>query len=157
MLMGLIRLTSGSAKLLGQFPSRAARFNIGFRPRRRILMTAVTSASAAIRGSVVRRRSEVRMQRADALIERSARQRAEPEPQEVPGVLQRAGSASADERSRAGRARRTDERPRSDGCKEVRDLILSYADRGKMVFFRLTSCRMSRRSPIALRSPRAAS
>ncbi|MCX5741688.1 MAG: ABC transporter ATP-binding protein [Proteobacteria bacterium] len=139
-LMGLIRPTSGTAKLLGHaIPSRLARTRIGFLPEAPYFYDYLTVGELLdLAGRLFGLDATTRKQRADRLIERVGldRARAQSLKKFSKGMLQRAGLAQAlmndpdlvvlDE-------------PMSgldpSGRKEVRDLILELRDQGKTVFF----------------------
>jgi len=140
MMMGLIRPTSGSIKLLGhRLPSRAARERVGFLPEAPYFYDYLTVPELLdLAGRLFGIPATVRKQRADDLIERVGLSRARTQSLKKfsKGMLQRAGLAQAlmndpdlvvlDE-------------PMSGldpiGRKEVRDLIMSLREAGKTVFF----------------------
>jgi ABC-2 type transport system ATP-binding protein len=139
-LMGLIRPSGGSAKLLGHpLPSRQARARVGFLPESPYFYDYLTVRELLdLAGRLFGLPAGVRARRADDLIERVglARARNQNLKKFSKGMLQRAGLAQAlmndpdlvvlDE-------------PMSGldpiGRKEVRDLILELRDQGKTVFF----------------------
>ena len=139
-LMGLIRPTSGTAKLLGHaIPSRAARFRVGFLPESPYFYDYLTVGELLdLAGRLFGVPKDLRKKRADELIERVGLSRARTQSLKKfsKGMLQRAGLAQAlmndpdlvvlDE-------------PMSGldpiGRKEVRELMLSLRDAGKTVFF----------------------
>jgi ABC-2 type transport system ATP-binding protein len=139
-LMGLIRPTGGSAKLLGEpVPSRAARARVGFLPESPYFYDYLTIGELLdLAGRLFGLSAAERAKRADNLIERVglANARTQSLKKFSKGMLQRAGLAQAlmndpdlvvlDE-------------PMSGldpiGRKEVRDLILEQRERGKTVFF----------------------
>ncbi len=139
-LMGLIRPTGGSAKLLGQaIPSRAARSRVGFLPESPYFYDYLKVGELLdLAGRLFGIPSALRNKRADELIVKVGLDRARGQSLKKfsKGMLQRAGLAQAlmndpdlvvlDE-------------PMSGldpiGRKEVRDLILELRDQGKTVFF----------------------
>jgi len=139
-LMGLIRPTGGTAKLLGEpVPSRAARARVGFLPESPYFYDYLTIGELLdLAGRLFGVPAAERAKRADTLIERVglAGARTQSLKKFSKGMLQRAGLAQAlmndpdlvvlDE-------------PMSGldpiGRKEVRDLILELRERGKTVFF----------------------
>jgi len=139
-LMGLIRPTGGSAKLLGEpVPSRAARARVGFLPESPYFYDYLTIGELLdLAGRLFGISAAERARRAAGLIERVglAGARTQSLKKFSKGMLQRAGLAQAlmndpdlvvlDE-------------PMSGldpiGRKEVRDLILELRERGKTVFF----------------------
>ncbi|HEY4057302.1 MAG TPA: ABC transporter ATP-binding protein [Kofleriaceae bacterium] len=139
-LMGLIRPTGGSAKLLGHtIPSRAARARVGFLPEAPYFYDYLTVRELLdLAGRLFGVPSDLRKKRANELIERVGLTRSADQSLKKfsKGMLQRAGLAQAlmndpdlvvlDE-------------PMSGldpiGRKEVRDLIVSLRDAGKTVFF----------------------
>ena len=139
-LMGLIRPTGGSAKLLGQpIPSRAARARVGFLPESPYFYDYLKITELLdLAGRLFGIPHATRKKRADELIEKVGLGRARGQilKKFSKGMLQRAGLAQAlmndpdlvvlDE-------------PMSGldpiGRKEVRDLILELRDQGKTVFF----------------------
>jgi ABC-2 type transport system ATP-binding protein len=139
-LMGLIRPTGGSAKILGQeIPSRAARFKVGFLPESPYFFDYLTVAELMdLTGRLFGLSHAVRTQRANELIERVGlgRARAQSLKKFSKGMLQRAGLAQA--LMNDPEVVVLDE-PMSGldpiGRKEVRDLILELRDKGKTVFF----------------------
>jgi ABC-2 type transport system ATP-binding protein len=139
-LMGLIRPTGGSAKLLGhELPSRAARFKIGFLPESPYFYDYLDVGELCdLAGRLFGIAPAARKKRADELIERVGlgRARAQSLKKFSKGMLQRAGLAQA--LMNDPELVVLDE-PMSGldpiGRKEVRDLILELRDRGKTVFF----------------------
>ncbi len=139
-LMGLIRATGGSAKILGQpVPSRAARGKVGFLPEQPYFYDYLTVAELLdLVGRLCGIDAATRKRRADELITKVGLDRARGQSLKKfsKGMLQRAGLAQAlindpelvvfDE-------------PMSGldpiGRKEVRDLMLELKDAGKTVFF----------------------
>ncbi len=139
-LMGLIKATAGSARILGQpVPSRAARQRLGFLPEQPYFYDYLTVPELLdLAGRLFGLDAKERRRRADALIEKVglARARTQPLKKFSKGMMQRAGLAQAlindpelvvfDE-------------PMSGldpiGRKEVRDLMLELRDAGKTVFF----------------------
>jgi ABC-2 type transport system ATP-binding protein len=139
-LMGLIKPTSGSAKIFGEaIPSRAARFKVGFLPESPYFYDYLTVGELLdLAGRLFGLPSDVRKKRANELIEKVGLGRARTQSLKKfsKGMLQRAGLAQAlmndpdlvvlDE-------------PTSGldpiGRKEVRDLIVELRDAGKTVFF----------------------
>jgi ABC-2 type transport system ATP-binding protein len=139
-LMGLIRPTGGTAKLLGHdLPSRAARAKIGFLPESPYFYDYLTVAELLdLAGRIFGMPHGERKKRADELIERVGLGRARTQSLKKfsKGMLQRAGLAQA--LMNDPELVVLDE-PMSGldpiGRKEVRDLILELRDRGKTVFF----------------------
>ncbi|MEJ7604462.1 MAG: ABC transporter ATP-binding protein [Kofleriaceae bacterium] len=139
-LMGLIRPTGGSAKLLGQpIPSRAARAKIGFLPEAPYFYDYLSVAELLdLAGRLFGVPANLRKKRADDLIERVGlgRARGQSLKKFSKGMLQRAGLAQA--LMNDPELVVLDE-PMSGldpiGRKEVRDLILELRDQGKTVFF----------------------
>ncbi len=139
-LMGLIRPTGGSAKLLGHaIPSRAARFKVGFLPEAPYFYDYLTVGELLdLAGRLFGVASALRKTRADALIEKVGLDRARTQSLKKfsKGMLQRAGLAQA--LMNDPELVVLDE-PMSGldpiGRKEVRDLILELRDQGKTVFF----------------------
>ena len=139
-LMGLIRPTGGSAKILGEkIPSRAARFKVGFLPESPYFYDYLTvSELLDLAGRLFGVPAALRKKRADELIERVGLDRARGQSLKKysKGMLQRAGLAQA--LMNDPELVVLDE-PMSGldpiGRKEVRELILSLRDQGKTVFF----------------------
>lgn len=139
-LMGLIRPTAGSARLLGhEISSRDARFKIGFLPESPYFYDYLNVAELCdLAGRLFGMPAAARKKRADELIERVGlgRARAQSLKKFSKGMLQRAGLAQA--LMNDPELVVLDE-PMSGldpiGRKEVRDLILELRDRGKTVFF----------------------
>ncbi len=139
-LMGLIRPTSGSAKILGQtIPSRAARFKVGFLPESPYFYDYLTVGELLdLAGRLFGVPADLRKKRANELIERVGLDRARSQSLKKfsKGMLQRAGLAQA--LMNDPELVVLDE-PMSGldpiGRKEVRELILSLRDQGKTVFF----------------------
>jgi ABC-2 type transport system ATP-binding protein len=139
-LMGLIRPTSGHAKLLGHpLPSRLARGKLGFLPEAPYFYDYLTVAELLdLAGRLCGVPADVRKRRADELIERVGlgRARGQNLKKFSKGMLQRAGLAQA--LMNDPELVVLDE-PMSGldpiGRKEVRDLILELRDQGKTVFF----------------------
>ncbi|MDX2088246.1 MAG: ABC transporter ATP-binding protein [Kofleriaceae bacterium] len=139
-LMGLIRPTSGSAKLLGEsIPSRVARTKVGFLPESPYFYDYLTVGELLdLAGRLFGLAAAVRKKRADELIERVGLGRARTQnlKKYSKGMLQRAGLAQA--LMNDPELVVLDE-PMSGldpiGRKEVRDLILELRTRGKTVFF----------------------
>jgi len=139
-LMGLIRPTGGSAKLLGdELPSRAARFKIGFLPESPYFYDYLDVGELCdLAGRLFGLPPAVRKKRADELIEKVGlgRARSQSLKKFSKGMLQRAGLAQA--LMNDPELVVLDE-PMSGldpiGRKEVRDLILELRDQGKTVFF----------------------
>jgi ABC-2 type transport system ATP-binding protein len=139
-LMGLVRATSGRARIFGRaVPSRAARARVGFLPEQPYFYDYLTVAELLdLSGRLFGLDAATRRRRADELIARVGLDRARGQSlrRYSKGMLQRAGLAQAlindpelvvfDE-------------PMSGldpiGRKEVRDLILELRDAGKTVFF----------------------
>jgi ABC-2 type transport system ATP-binding protein len=139
-LMGLIRPTGGTAKLLGEpLPSRAARFKIGFLPESPYFYDYLDVAELCdLAGRLFGLAPAVRKRRADELIEKVGLSRARGQSLKKfsKGMLQRAGLAQA--LMNDPELVVLDE-PMSGldpiGRKEVRDLIVELRDAGKTVFF----------------------
>jgi len=139
-LMGLIKASSGTAKILGQpVPSRAARARVGFLPEQPYFYDYLTVAELLdLTGRLFGLDAATRRKRADELITKVGLDRARGQSLKKysKGMLQRAGLAQAlindpdvlvfDE-------------PSSGldpiGRKEVRDLMLELHEAGKTVFF----------------------
>jgi ABC-2 type transport system ATP-binding protein len=139
-LMGLIRPTGGSAKILGhEIPSRAARAKLGFLPESPYFYDYLNVGELLdLAGRLFGVPHDVRKKRANDLIEKVGLGRAREQALKKfsKGMLQRAGLAQAlmndpdlvvlDE-------------PMSGldpiGRKEIRDLIVELRDQGKTVFF----------------------
>ena len=139
-LMGLIRPTSGSAKILGHaIPSREARRRLGFLPESPYFYDYLTVAELLdLAGRLFGVDARTRKTRADDLIERVGLERARGQALKKysKGMLQRAGLAQA--LMNDPELVVLDE-PMSGldpiGRKEVRDLIVGLRDAGKTVFF----------------------
>ena len=139
-LMGLIKPTGGTAKLLGQtVPSRAARTRVGFLPEAPYFYDYLTIGELLdLAGRLFGLRAAERRKRADELIERVGLGNARTQSLKKfsKGMLQRAGLAQA--LMNDPELVVLDE-PMSGldpiGRKEVRDLILELRDHGKTVFF----------------------
>lgn len=139
-LMGLIRATGGSAKLMGHpIPSRAARSQVGFLPEAPYFYDYLTvSELLDLAGRLFGVPAPLRKKRADELIERVGlgRARAQNLKKFSKGMLQRAGLAQA---LMNDPALVVLDEPMSGldpiGRKEVRDLIVSLREAGKTVFF----------------------
>jgi ABC-2 type transport system ATP-binding protein len=139
-LMGLIRPSGGTAKLLGHdLPSREARFKIGFLPESPYFYDYLTVPELLdLVGRLFGMPRGERKKRADELIDRVGLGRARNQSLKKfsKGMLQRAGLAQA--LMNDPELVVLDE-PMSGldpiGRKEVRDLILELRDRGKTVFF----------------------
>ena len=139
-LMGLIKPSGGSAKLLGQaIPSRAARAKIGFLPESPYFYDYLSVGELLdLAGRLFGVPAELRKKRADQLIERVGLGRARNQSLKKfsKGMLQRAGLAQA--LMNDPELVVLDE-PMSGldpiGRKEVRDLILELREQGKTVFF----------------------
>jgi ABC-2 type transport system ATP-binding protein len=139
-LMGLIKPTSGTAKILGHtIPSRAARFKVGFLPETPYFYDYLNVAELLdLAGRLFGLPSDVRKKRANDLIEKVGlgRARAQNLKSFSKGMLQRAGLAQA--LMNDPELVVLDE-PTSGldpiGRKEVRDLIVELRDQGKTVFF----------------------
>jgi ABC-2 type transport system ATP-binding protein len=139
-LMGLIRPTGGSAKILGhEIPSRAARAQVGFLPESPYFYDYLTVGELLdLAGRLFGVPGAQRKKRADELIERVGLGRARTQSLKKfsKGMLQRAGLAQALMNDPAVVV--LDE-PTSGldpiGRKEVRDLILELREQGKTVFF----------------------
>jgi ABC-2 type transport system ATP-binding protein len=139
-LMGLIRPTSGTAKLLGHaLPSRKAREGVGFLPEAPYFYDYLTVPELLdLAGRLFGVPADLRKKRADELIDRVGLGRARTQSLKKfsKGMLQRAGLAQAlmNDPSLV-----VLDEPMSGldpiGRKEVRDLILSLRDAGKTVFF----------------------
>jgi len=139
-LMGLIRPTSGSARILGHtIPSREARFKVGFLPEAPYFYDYLTVGELLdLAGRLFGLSASVRKQRAGELIARVGLERAQSQSLKKfsKGMLQRAGLAQA--LMNDPELVVLDE-PMSGldpiGRKEVRDLIVELRDQGKTVFF----------------------
>jgi ABC-2 type transport system ATP-binding protein len=139
-LMGLVRPTAGTARLLGHdLPSRAARAAIGFLPESPYFYDYLDVGELCdLAGRLFGLPAAVRKRRADELIEKVGLTRARGQSLKKfsKGMLQRAGLAQA--LMNDPELVVLDE-PMSGldpiGRKEVRDLILELRDRGKTVFF----------------------
>ena len=139
-LMGLIRPTSGSVKILGkEIPSREARFKLGFLPESPYFYDYLTVGELLdLAGRLFGLSASVRKKRAGELIERVGLGRAQSQSLKKfsKGMLQRAGLAQA--LMNDPELVVLDE-PMSGldpiGRKEVRDLIVELRDQGKTVFF----------------------
>ena len=139
-LMGLIRPSGGTAKILGHaIPSRAARFKVGFLPESPYFYDYLTvNELMDLTGRLFGVPAATRKQRADKLIERVGlgRARSQSLKKFSKGMLQRAGLAQA--LMNDPEVVVLDE-PMSGldpiGRKEVRDLILELREQGKTVFF----------------------
>jgi ABC-2 type transport system ATP-binding protein len=139
-LMGLIRPTGGSAKLLGHpIPSRDARFKVGFLPESPYFYDYLTVGELLdLAGRLFGVPAAARKKRADMLIDRVGlgRARSQSLKKFSKGMLQRAGLAQA--LMNDPELVVLDE-PMSGldpiGRKEVRDLIVELRDQGKTVFF----------------------
>jgi len=139
-LMGLIRPTSGSARILGHtIPSREARFKVGFLPEAPYFYDYLTVGELLdLAGRLFGLSASVRKQRAGQLIARVGLERAQSQSLKKfsKGMLQRAGLAQA--LMNDPELVVLDE-PMSGldpiGRKEVRDLIVELRDQGKTVFF----------------------
>jgi len=139
-LMGLIRPTSGSARILGHtIPSREARFKVGFLPEAPYFYDYLTVGELLdLAGRLFGLSASVRKQRAGELIARVGLERAQSLSLKKfsKGMLQRAGLAQA--LMNDPELVVLDE-PMSGldpiGRKEVRDLIVELRDQGKTVFF----------------------
>jgi len=139
-LMGLIRPTTGSAKLLGlAIPSREARFKIGFLPESPYFYDYLTVGELLdLAGRLFGLSASVRKKRAGELIARVGLERAQTQSLKKfsKGMLQRAGLAQA--LMNDPELVVLDE-PMSGldpiGRKEIRDLIVELRDQGKTVFF----------------------
>ncbi len=140
MMMGLIRPTGGSIKLLGHtVPSRAARERVGFLPESPYFYDYLTVPELLdLAGRLFGVPAPLRKQRADELIDRVGLGRARTQSLKKfsKGMLQRAGLAQAlmNDPSLV-----VLDEPMSGldplGRKEVRDLIVSLREAGKTVFF----------------------
>ena len=139
-LMGLVRPTAGTARLLGhELPSRAARSKIGFLPEAPYFYDYLDVGELCdLAGRLFGLAPAIRKARADELIEKVGlgRARGQSLKKYSKGMLQRAGLAQA--LMNDPELVVLDE-PMSGldpiGRKEVRDLILELRDRGKTVFF----------------------
>ncbi|MGE5187332.1 MAG: ABC transporter ATP-binding protein [Acidobacteriota bacterium] len=139
-LMGLIRPSGGSAKILGHaIPSREARAQVGFLPESPYFYDYLTVGELLdLAGRLFGVPHALRQKRADELIERVGLGRARTQSLKKfsKGMLQRAGLAQALMNDPAVVV--LDE-PTSGldpiGRKEVRDLILELRAQGKTVFF----------------------
>ena len=139
-MMGLIRPTGGSVKILGHaIPSRAARFKVGFLPESPYFYDYLTVAELLdLTGRLFGLSHAERTKRADELIDRVGlgRARAQSLKKFSKGMLQRAGLAQA--LMNDPEVVVLDE-PMSGldpiGRKEVRDLILELREKKKTVFF----------------------
>ncbi|HEY4243980.1 MAG TPA: ABC transporter ATP-binding protein [Kofleriaceae bacterium] len=139
-LVGLVRPTGGSARMLGEpIGSRAARAKLGFLPETPYFYDYLTVAELLdLTGRLFGLAPALRKQRADELIEKVglARARGQALKKFSKGMLQRAGLAQA--LMNDPELVILDE-PMSGldpiGRKEVRDLMLELRDRGKTVFF----------------------
>ena len=139
-LMGLIRPTSGGARLLGQaVPSRAARARVGFLPESPYFYDYLTVPELLdLAGRLFGIPPAVRRKRADHLIERVglAQARNQSLKKFSKGMLQRAGLAQA---LMSEPELVVLDEPMSGldpiGRKEVRDLIVELRDQGTTVFF----------------------
>jgi ABC-2 type transport system ATP-binding protein len=139
-LMGLIRPSGGTAKLLGEpLPSRAARAKIGFLPEAPYFYDYLDVTELCdLAGRLFGLAPALRKRRADELIEKVGLSRARGQSLKKfsKGMLQRAGLAQA--LMNDPELVVLDE-PMSGldplGRKEVRDLILELRDAGKTVFF----------------------
>ncbi len=139
-LMGLIRPSGGTAKLLGEpIPSRAARHKIGFLPESPYFYDYLDVTELCdLAGRLFGLPPAVRKRRADELIEKVGLSRARGQSLKKfsKGMLQRAGLAQA--LMNDPELVVLDE-PMSGldplGRKEVRDLILELREAGKTVFF----------------------
>jgi ABC-2 type transport system ATP-binding protein len=139
-LMGLIRPSGGTAKILGHaIPSRAARFAVGFLPESPYFYDYLTIGELLdLAGRLFGMPSTARKRRADLLIERVGlgRARTQSLKKYSKGMLQRAGLAQALMNDPSVVV--LDE-PMSGldpiGRKEVRDLIAELREQGKTVFF----------------------
>jgi len=139
-LMGLVRPTAGSAKLLGhELASREARFRIGFLPESPYFYDYLTVGELCdLAGRLFGMPAAARKRRADELIDKVGLggARGGSLKKFSKGMLQRAGLAQA--LMNDPELVVLDE-PMSGldpiGRKEVRDLILELRDQGKTVFF----------------------
>ncbi|MBV8758919.1 MAG: ABC transporter ATP-binding protein [Deltaproteobacteria bacterium] len=139
-LMGLIKPTAGSAKILGHaVPSRKARAQVGFLPESPYFYDYLTIGELLdLAGRLFGMSHADRKKRSDELIERVglARARAQSLKKFSKGMLQRAGLAQA--LMNNPEVVVLDE-PMSGldpiGRKEVRDLILELREKGTTVFF----------------------
>jgi ABC-2 type transport system ATP-binding protein len=139
-LMGLIRPTSGTAKIFGEeIPSRAARYKVGFLPEAPYFYDYLNVGELCdLAGRLFGMSAAARKKRADELIERVGLGRARTQSLKKfsKGMLQRAGLAQA--LMNDPELVVLDE-PMSGldplGRKEVRDLILELREHGKTVFF----------------------
>jgi ABC-2 type transport system ATP-binding protein len=139
-LMGLIRATGGTAKILGhEIPSRAARTKLGFLPESPYFYDYLTVGELLdLAGRLFGVPGAVRKKRADELIEKVGLGRARTQSLKKfsKGMLQRAGLAQA--LMNDPELVVLDE-PMSGldpiGRKEIRDLIVELREQGKTVFF----------------------
>jgi len=139
-LMGLIKPTSGSAKIFGQaIPSRAARFKVGFLPETPYFYDYLNVGELLdLVGRLFGMSSADRKKRANELIDKVGLGRARTQSLKSfsKGMLQRAGLAQA--LMNDPELVVLDE-PTSGldpiGRKEVRDLIVELREQGKTVFF----------------------
>ncbi len=139
-LMGLIRPSGGSARILGHdIPSRQARARLGFLPESPYFYDYLTIGELLdLAGRLFNLPGPLRKKRAEELIERVGLGRARTQSLKKfsKGMLQRAGLAQA--LMNDPELVVLDE-PMSGldpiGRKEVRDLILELRERGKTVFF----------------------
>jgi ABC-2 type transport system ATP-binding protein len=139
-LMGLIRPTGGSAKILGhEIPSRAARAKLGFLPESPYFYDYLNVGELLdLAGRLFGVPHDVRKKRANDLIEKVGLGRAREQALKKfsKGMLQRAGLAQA--LMNDPELVVLDE-PMSGldpiGRKEIRDLIVELRDQGKTVFF----------------------
>jgi len=139
-LMGLIRPTSGSLRILGKaIPSREARAKVGFLPEAPYFYDYLTVGELLdLAGRLFGLDAATRKKRADELIDRVGLDRARSQSLKKfsKGMLQRAGLAQA--LMNDPELVVLDE-PMSGldpiGRKEVRELILELRDQGKTVFF----------------------
>jgi ABC-2 type transport system ATP-binding protein len=139
-LMGLIKPTSGSARILGhEIPSREARARLGFLPETPYFYDYLTVGELLdLAGRLFGLPADLRTKRANQLIEKVGlgRARSQSLKKFSKGMLQRAGLAQA--LMNDPQLVVLDE-PMSGldpiGRKEVRDLILELREQGKTVFF----------------------
>ncbi|NVB84061.1 MAG: ABC transporter ATP-binding protein [Kofleriaceae bacterium] len=139
-LMGLIKPTSGSAKILGyEIPSREARARLGFLPETPYFYDYLTVGELLdLAGRLFGLPADLRKKRANQLIDKVGlgRARSQSLKKFSKGMLQRAGLAQA--LMNDPQLVVLDE-PMSGldpiGRKEVRDLILELREQGKTVFF----------------------
>lgn len=139
-LMGLIKPTSGSAKILGyEIPSRHARARLGFLPETPYFYDYLTVGELLdLAGRLFGLPADLRKKRANQLIDKVGlgRARSQSLKKFSKGMLQRAGLAQA--LMNDPQLVVLDE-PMSGldpiGRKEVRDLILELREQGKTVFF----------------------